>query len=66
MAKVLRGARSGSSSRLPIPAVFRRMAQEVVAQGSSPAAPAVGMGRLMHTGAKLPFGRQALSQQQRS
>ncbi|CAN6338605.1 unnamed protein product [Urochloa humidicola] len=74
MAKVLRGARSGSSSQLLVPAIFRRTGQEGVAQGSSPAAPAAGMGRLMHTGqwrnsvtasAKLPFGRQVLSQQQK-
>ncbi|CAN6361321.1 unnamed protein product [Urochloa humidicola] len=75
MAKVLRGARSGSSSQLLVPAIFRRMAQEGAAQGSSPAATAAGMGRLMHTGGqwrnsvtartKLPFGRQVLSQQQK-
>lgn len=67
MARVLRGGTL-------IPAIFRRMAQEGVAQGSSPAAPAAGVGRLMHTGqwrnpvtasAKLPFGRQVLSQQQK-
>ncbi|CAN6343329.1 unnamed protein product [Urochloa humidicola] len=75
MAKVLRGARSGSSSQLLVPAIFCRMAQEGAAQGSSPAATAAGMGRLMHTGGqwrnsvtartKLPFGRQVLSQQQK-
>ena len=42
MARVLRGGTL-------IPAIFRRMAQEGVAQGSSPAAPAAGVGRLMHT-----------------
>ncbi|CAL4905891.1 unnamed protein product [Urochloa decumbens] len=47
-AKVLRGGRSGASSAL-IPAICRRGLQEVVA-GSSPASPAAGMSRLMHTG----------------
>ncbi|CAL4898664.1 unnamed protein product [Urochloa decumbens] len=41
------------------------MAREGAAQGPSPAAPAAGMGRLMHTGANLPFWRQALSQQRK-
>ncbi|CAL4891684.1 unnamed protein product [Urochloa decumbens] len=72
MAMVLRGARSGSSSQLLVPAIFRRMAQEGAAQGSSPAGPAAGIGRLMHTwhnsvtaSTRLPFGRQVLSQQQK-
>lgn len=47
MAKVLRVGRSGGSSQPLIPAIFRSKAQEGVCQGS--AAPAAGMGRLMHT-----------------
>ncbi|CAN6356528.1 unnamed protein product [Urochloa humidicola] len=55
MARVLRGGLSGSSSQPLVPAIFRRGAADGVAAllqrlGSSPAAPAAGAGRLMHTG----------------
>ncbi|CAL4891600.1 unnamed protein product [Urochloa decumbens] len=73
LAKVLLGGGSGASSAL-IPAIGRRRLQEVVA-GSSPASPAAGMSRLIHTGQwrnslpqqkALPFGsRGVLSQEQK-
>jgi len=52
MAKVLRGGRCASSKLQQItPAIYRRRTQEGVAPllGSSSAAPAAGIGRLIHT-----------------